>query len=118
MRSIQNQNFKEIEIIIIDDCSEDDTVNIIKSLQKEDKRIKLIKHKENKGSLISRNEGIFFSKGKYLIFPDGDDIISENIINQCLSIAEEKEYDMIRFNTYLGNRNIFMYNKINPFTIN
>ena len=37
MRSIQNQNFKEIEIIIIDDCSEDDTVNIIKSLQKEDK---------------------------------------------------------------------------------
>ena len=88
MRSIQNQKFKEIEII--DDCSEDDTVNIIESFQKEDKRIKLIKHKENKGTLISRNEGIFFSKGKYLIFPDGDDIISENIIKMPFNCRRKK----------------------------
>lgn len=112
IKSIQNQNFTEIEIIIIDDCSEDSTVNIIKNLQKEDGRILLIKHKKNKGTLISRNEGILFSKGKYLIIPDGDDILSKDIINQCFLIAEQKNYDIIRFNTYLGNRNIFMYNII------
>ena len=112
IKSIQNQNFTEIEIIIIDDCSEDSTVKIIKNLQKEDGRILLIKHKKNKGTLISRNEGILFSKGKYLIIPDGDDILSKDIINQCFLIAEQKNYDFIRFNTYLGNKNIFMYNII------
>lgn len=112
IKSIQNQNFTEIEIIIIDDGSEDSTVNIIKNLQKEDGRILLIKHKKNKGTLISRNEGILFSKGKYLIIPDGDDILSKDIINQCFLIAEQYNYDLIRFNTYLGNKNIFMYNII------
>ena len=68
---------------------------ILKNLQKEDGRIFLIKHKKNKGTLISRNEGILFSKGKYLIIPDGDDILSKDIINQCFLIAEEKNYDFI-----------------------
>ena len=112
LRSIQNQNFDEIEIILIDDFSEDNTVNIIENLQKYDERIILIKNKKNKGTLISRNEGIFISKGKYLIIPDGDDILSKNLLNKCFIIAEKNKYDMIRFNTYLGKRNIFMYDKI------
>ena len=52
------------------------------------------------------------SKGKYLIIPDGDDILSDNLLNKCFLIAEKYNYDMIRFNTYLGNRNIFIYDKI------
>ena len=112
LRSIQNQNIEKIEIILIDDFSEDKTVSIIENYQKEDERIILIKHKINKGTLISRNEGILFSRGIYIIIPDSDDILSCDILNQCLLIAEEKNYDMIRFNTYLGNKNIFMYNNI------
>jgi len=52
------------------------------------------------------------SKGKYLIISDGDDILSDNLLNKCFLIAEKYNYDMIRFNTYLGNRNIFLYDKI------
>ena len=52
------------------------------------------------------------SKGKYLIIPNGDDILSDNLLNKCFLIAEKYNYDMIRFNTYLGNRNIFIYDKI------
>ena len=52
------------------------------------------------------------SKGKYLIIPDGDDILSVNLLNKCFLIAEKYNYDMIRFNTYLGNRKIFIYDKI------
>lgn len=112
LRSIQNQNYDEIEIILTDDYSKDNTVNIIENIQKEDERIILLKHKKNKGTLISRNEGILFSKGKYIIIPDSDDLLSSNILKQSLMIAEEKNYDFIRFNTYLGNKDIFFYNKI------
>ena len=112
LRSIQNQIFDKYEIILIDDFSEDKTVNIIEKYQEEDERIILLKHKKNKGTLISRNEGILLSRGKYILIPDSDDILSNDILNQCLMIAEEKKYDMIRFNTYLGNRNVFMYDEI------
>ena len=52
LRSIQNQNIDKIEIILVDDFSEDKTVNIIEKCQKEDERIILLKHKYNKGALI------------------------------------------------------------------
>ena len=52
----------------------------MKNFQKEDSRIILINNKNNKGTLISRNEGILMSRGKYIMTPDIDDIISHNII--------------------------------------
>ena len=55
MRSIQNQFFEDIEIIFIDDFSEDNSATIIEKYQKYDERIILIKNKKNKGTLISRN---------------------------------------------------------------
>ena len=64
LRSIQNQNFEQIEIILIDDCSEDNTVNIIENLQKEDERIRIIKNRKNKGTLPY---GILFLN-KYYIY--------------------------------------------------
>ena len=118
LRSIQNQNYGQIEIILIDDFSEDNTVNIIKKCQKEDNRIILIKHKKNKGTLISRNEGIIISRGKYILIPDPDDILSNDILKQCLKKAEESKYDMIRFITYLNNKDFFIYNQINKYLIN
>lgn len=58
LRSIQNQLFDDIEIIFVDDYSNDNSTKLIEEYQKKDKRIILIKHKKNKGTLISRNEGI------------------------------------------------------------
>ena len=112
MRSIQNQNYDKIEIILIDDFSEDNSTKIIENIQNEDERIILIKHKKNKGTLISRNEGLIISKGKYILMPDSDDILSNDILKKCLLIAEENNYDIIRFNIYKGNNNIYMYNDI------
>ena len=108
LRSIQNQNFYEIEIIFVDDFSSDNSVKLIEKYQKEDKRIILLKHKKNKGTLISRNEGVFFSKSKYIILPDPDDMLSKDILIRCYQIAYKNNYDMIRFNLYLGNNKIFI----------
>lgn len=86
--------------------SNDKSLNIIEDYKKIDKRIILIKNKKNKGTLMARNIGILFSKGKYVIFPDPDDILYKNILNYCYKIVEKYNYDMIRFNLYLGKKEI------------
>jgi len=81
--SIINQSFQDFEIITINDNSKDDTVNIIKRLQLEDNRIKLINHNINKGVYYSRVESILFSKGKYIILMDPDDLyLNENLFKE------------------------------------
>ena len=107
LRSIQNQKFKDIEIIFIDDCSEDESVKIIEKYKTKDERIILIKHKKNKGTFICRNVGVLNSKGKYIILPDPDDIISKNIIKICFNFLEIYNFEMIRFNIYKGNGIIY-----------
>ena len=107
LRSVQNQKFNDIEIIMIDDCSEDNSVKVIEEYQRKDERIILIKNKKNKGTLISRNLAALNSRGEYLIFPDPDDIISKNIINFCYNFIRIHNYEMIRFNLFTG-RNIFL----------
>lgn len=112
IRSIQNQYFDDIEIILVDDSSRDNSAKLIEEFQKEDERIILIKHKTNKGTLISRNDGILFSKGEYLIIPDIDDILSENILYNCYESAKLNNYEMVRFYIYLGNGHLLFENII------
>ena len=98
MRSIQYQKFNDLEIILVDDCSSDNSIEKIKIFKKKDERIILIKNKKNKGTFISRNLGALYAKGKYIIIPDPDDIISENILLLCYNYAEKYKYELIRFN--------------------
>jgi glycosyltransferase involved in cell wall biosynthesis len=100
IRSIQNQFFDDIEIIFIDDCSTDNSTKVIEEHIKEDKRIILLKQKENKGTLMARNIGVLLSKGEYIMVPDPDDILAERIIYRCYSLAKRHDYEMIRFNMH------------------
>ena len=111
LRSIQNQKFNEIEIIFIDDCSKDKSAQVIKDNQVKDERIILINNKRNKGTLISRTIGALKSRGDYLIFPDPDDILSKNIINFCYNFIKTHNYEMIRFNIFIGD-NILLKRRI------
>ena len=61
LKNLQYQNFKDIEIIFVDDFSKDNSVNIIKEFQKRDKRIVLIRNKKNRGTFIARNIGVVMS---------------------------------------------------------
>ena len=102
LNSIQNQSFEDLEIIIIDDKSTDNSLKIIEEAEKIDKRIILIKNEERKGTLISKNIGVCKSIGEYLLFVDPDDILSKNILNVLFTIAKENNFDLIRFNIYTG----------------
>ena len=110
--NIQYQNFNNIEIILIDDNSKDNSKKIIKNYQKEDERIILLKNLKNKGTFISRNLGVLFSKGKYIIIPDPDDILSKNILQICYKNAEKYKFEIIRFNRYIGNNRVVFNNNI------
>jgi glycosyltransferase involved in cell wall biosynthesis len=103
---VQSQSFKDIEIILVDDNSFDNSIKLIEKMKKEDKRIVLIKNKKNRGTFMARNLGVLKSKAKYIIIPDPDDIISKDIIRICYKYGEKYHYDIIRFNMYLGNRKI------------
>ena len=102
LRSIQNQKFKDIEILLIDDNSNDDSVELIKKYQLDDNRIILIENKINKGTFICRNIGIIKSKGDYIFLTDSDDILLENTLNYFYNYAKMYNYDFIRFNVYLS----------------
>ena len=94
LKNLQYQNFKDIEIILVDDFSKDNSVNIIKQFQKRDKRVVLIRNRKNKGTFITRNVGILHSKGKYLNIPDPDDILSKDILKTSYKIAKKFDYDI------------------------
>ena len=106
IRSIQNQTFQNIEIIIIDDYSTDDTIKMLENLQTQDKRIILLKNKKRKGTLMTKNIGVYKSKGEFLLFVDPDDIISENILNYFDVITKKYDYDLIRYNLYIGDYDV------------
>ena len=97
--SIQNQNLKDFELIIVDDCSTDKSINIIKKYMQNDKRIKLFKNNENKGSLFTRYRGVIHSKGEYIIFVDSDDIILKDGILSVYNYIIKNNLDMVEFSS-------------------
>ena len=96
LRSVQNQSLKNIEIIIIDDCSLDNTSEVIEKYMKEDERIIYLKHESNDGKIKSRSDGIRMARGKYITIIDGDDALSnENILYNSFTIASLADLDVI-----------------------
>ena len=83
IRSIMEQTYRNLEIIIVDDGSTDNTGNICKSLAQEDDRIIVISQK-NGGVVRARNTGIEKASGKYMGFVDGDDWIEKDMYEQMV----------------------------------
>jgi len=101
IRSVQNQNFRDIEILLIDDCSKDNSLSIIKKLQLEDLRIRIIKNKVNRGPLFSKSIAALNSRGKFTILLDSDDLfVNENLFNICYKEAKNNNIDIIEFSGF------------------
>lgn len=101
--SLLNQTLKDIEIILINDGSTDDTSKIINSYK--DDRIVYIKNSKNKGIGYSRNKGIKESHSKYICFVDSDDYVKENFCEILYSKIKTDDNDMVVCNYYNVNNN-------------
>ena len=116
--NIQNQTLKNIEIIAVNDCSNDKTLEILKDFAEKDKRIKIINNKKNQGLLYSRAKGILSSSGQYLMNFDADDEFSssydlEYLYNKTLFYNA----DIISFDFLVQNPKIKFNNPCKEFDV-
>lgn len=92
--SISGQTYRNLEIIVVDDGSKDNSASICQECADADSRIKLIK-KENEGSGFARNTGMDIANGDYIFFVDSDDYLISNCIERLLSVALAENADMV-----------------------
>ena len=92
VNSVLNQTYKDIEVIVVDDCSTDKTLDVLKSIN--DNRLKVYKLDENSGACVARNFGIEKAKGEYIAFQDSDDEwLPEKLEKQMIAFG--KDFDVV-----------------------
>ena len=94
MESLINQTMQEIEIICIDDCGKDNSMQIVEQFAQRDKRIKIIKNKKNRGLSYSRNVGIKNATAPYIMFCDSDDMLALDACEKMVATITQKNADI------------------------
>lgn len=92
--SISAQTLKDIEIIVVDDGSTDNSVGVIQESQKQDDRIILIKQKRS-GVSVVRNQGLKKAKGKYIMWCDSDDFFDPSMCQKMVDTLEKEKVDIV-----------------------
>jgi glycosyltransferase involved in cell wall biosynthesis len=103
IKSIFNQEFDDVQVILINDCSTDGSREICNKYKKK-YNLNLIEHKHRLGVAISRNDGIKIAKGKYIIFLDSDDFLINNCLIKLKKIILKKKFPNIILNNCERNR--------------
>ncbi len=99
VNSLVNQTLKDIEIILVNDGSLDDSLKIVLD-NFDDSRITIV-YKENGGQASARNRGVYYARGKYLFFLDGDDFLALDALEKMYQEASENDLDIVYCNYYL-----------------
>lgn len=97
LRSIMYQTYENLEIICVDDCGQDNSMDIVKTLVKEDSRIKIVRHKKNKGLGGARNTGLKKASGEYMLFIDSDDWIEKDCVEEVVNVMNKTGVDSAWF---------------------
>lgn len=92
LKSVQAQEYKNWEIVIVDDCSTDNTVEVIKQYQLNDARIRLHQFQKNAGAAMARNKAIELARGEYLAFLDSDDVWKPEKLSKQLNFMKQNNY--------------------------
>ncbi|SFM09183.1 glycosyltransferase family 2 protein [Halanaerobium salsuginis] len=92
IESVLVQSYSNWEMIIVDDCSTDNGVNIVKKYKENDNRIKLVQLKKNSGAAVARNTAIKVAKGRYISFLDSDDLWQPEKLEKQIQFMQENDY--------------------------
>ena len=112
LESVMNQTYKDLQIIVIDDGSTDNTYQILKDYRRKDLRIEII-HQSNGGVSKARNTGLESAKGQWLCFVDADDYIETDYCENMLNTVKELDADVliageiesVSYDSYLHDKN-------------
>lgn len=104
LESIIQQSYTNIEIIIVNDGSSDESEQICKQYAKNDTRILYI-YQENKGSVGARKTGLIHAKGKYIVFVDGDDYVERDYVEKLYEFMVENDVDFVHSNYMIHGKN-------------
>lgn len=112
IKSVLSQTYSNFELLLINDGSTDNTFKIIKQLKETDDRIRVFSQ-ENLGVSQTRNKGISLSKGEFIYFLDGDDLIENNLLEKANEIFDKKEIDVFSFgyDVFRGENRLELSNK-------
>ena len=97
LNSILKQNFSDFEVICVDDASTDSSLEILEYFAKKDSRIKILKNDSNYGPGYSRNRGLDIAQGKYILFIDADDWLSQNVLQILVRKSDKDNLDLLMF---------------------
>lgn len=100
--SLQAQSLKEIEIIVVDDASTDQTQDLLEERMKQDQRIIVLKNDENAGPAFSRNKGYQAAKGEFVIFLDSDDYFLPFMLERSYALAKLYQSELVVFERILA----------------
>lgn len=97
MQSVVNQIYKNIEIQLVDDLGNDNSMQVAEGFIKEhpDFNFKILKNEKNSGLSVVRNVGIENAEGKYIFFLDSDDEITPDCISKMVEVAEREQVEMV-----------------------
>lgn len=118
IRSIFEQTYVNLEIIIVDDCNPDDSINIIKSILEEyphrKSQVKIIKNSKNLGLAGARLTGLKHSNGEYIQNLDSDDFVEKEMIEQMVSLALHENADITICDINLIRKGETTHLSVNP----
>ena len=92
IKTVKEQTYKNWEMLLINDCSTDNSAKIITKYKNDDKRIKLINLEKNSGAAVARNIGIEEANGKYIAFLDADDLWKKEKLEKQIKFMKENNY--------------------------
>lgn len=111
LNSVLRQTYDDFEVICIDDCSTDSSLEILKYFAKRDNRVKILKNPSNKGVSYCRNHGLKVAKGDYIFFLDSDDWISSDALDRLYTNAKINNSDMVFYKLARISDNNFIFNR-------
>lgn len=92
IRSVQAQTYKNWELLFYDDCSNDNSIEKVKEIQKDEERIKVFCNKKNSGAAVTRNNALREASGRWIAFLDSDDIWDSAKLEKQVRFMEENGY--------------------------
>ena len=119
IKSVQAQTYQNWEMIIVDDSSTDNTIELVKEISEKDARIRLIEQKENQGAAVARNIAVQKGTGRYVAYLDSDDRWKPRKLERQVQFMKEKgcsfsctSYEVIDSTGKSMNKVVYMLDKV------